>query len=102
MMELLKPTRRFVVSMELLRMVVWALSGVVLYSCSVLLGSEYPQAQVVLYKLGHVTILSWVGYWVARMALGRINHEADATFALALVARAILMAGVILAGSTGL
>ncbi|MDE4918287.1 putative membrane protein [Cupriavidus metallidurans] len=83
-----------------LRMVVWLLFGLAFYVAVLLIdGSRYPTVQVTLQKLGHVTTFAWVGYWIARQALGRVNassHTHDR------IARAIVIAGVILAGLTGL
>lgn len=82
-----------------LRMLAWLLCGLALYFASLAIGNEYPVAQTVLYKLGHVTTLAWVGYWIARNALGRVTTSSAPRLVLA---RAVLMAGVIVAGSLGL
>lgn len=84
---------------HLLRMIGWLPAGLSLYLLAVFVPDPYPAVQTVLYKLGHVTTLSWVGYWISRQALGRIVDSSSPTDRLA---RAVLMAGVIVAGSMGL
>ncbi len=84
---------------DVARMIVWLLAGLLLYAAAVLVGQNTPAVQTVLYKLGHVTTLAWVGYWIARQAIGRIDIASDPTDRLA---RAVIMAGVIIAGSMGL
>ena len=80
------------------RMLAWLLIGIAMYVLSALVGNDHPATQTVLYKLGHVTTLAWVGYWLARNALGRLNADATPTDRLA---RALLIAGVVVAGSLG-
>lgn len=82
------------------RMIAWFGIGVALYMLSVL-AAPFPPAQVIFYKAGHVTTLAWIGYWVARGALGRLNVDSD-SHPVEYVARAILMGCVILGGSMGL
>lgn len=82
-----------------LRMLAWLLIGLSLYLAAALIGADSPAVQTVAYKLGHVTTLAWVGYWISRQAVGRIydsSHPQDR------MARAIVIAGVIIAGSLGL
>lgn len=81
------------------RMLAWLILGCLLYTASHLVGQDLPQLQTILYKLGHVTTLAWVGYWISRNALGRIDLTTCSTQYLA---RAILIAGVVIAGSIGL
>lgn len=83
-----------------LRMVVWLALGVALYTAALLLiGTDYPALQTIFYKAGHVTTLAWIGYWISRCALGRVTGSSSPTDRMA---RAIVMAGVIVAGSMGL
>jgi len=82
-----------------MRMIVWLVAGVLLYFASIAVGPGEPIIQTTLYKLGHVTILAWVGYWISRHALGRVSTGATDGDKLA---RALVMAGVIIAGSLGL
>lgn len=81
------------------RMIVWLLIGVGLYAVSFLTGNDYPAVQTVFYKLGHVTTLAWFGYWVSRNALGRVTSNSHPQER---IARALIIAGVIIAGSMGL
>ena len=84
---------------DLARMMTWLAFGLVLYGCAALAGVNNPAIQTVLYKLGHVTTLSWVGYWVARHALGRISLYATDSDRLS---RSILMGSIVIAGSMGI
>jgi len=81
------------------RMVAWLFCGLALYFFAACAGSDAPAVQTVFYKLGHVTTLAWVGYWIARNAIGRVFNHSTPTGELA---RAVLIAGVIIAGSMGL
>lgn len=85
--------------MDAQRMLIWLALSVLAYAASSAAGADHPQVQVVLYKVGHVTLLAWVGYWIARQALGRVWSSTEPTRVLA---RAVIMAGVIVAGSLGL
>lgn len=81
------------------RMLAWLILGIVLYTASHLAGTDLPQVQTILWKLGHVTTLAWIGYWISRNALGRIDLTSCSTQHLA---RAVIIAGVVIAGSIGL
>ncbi len=82
-----------------LRMLAWLVVGLAMYAVSIAIGIDYPAAQTVAYKLGHVTTLAWVGYWIARHAIGRLVDNSLPTDRLA---RAVLIGSVIIAGSMGL
>lgn len=87
-------------TVDSLRMWVWIAIGITLYVAAlVFVTNDYPGLQTILYKAGHVTTLAWIGYWISRNALGRLKTDSTSTEKLA---RAVLMAGIILAGSTGL
>ena len=84
---------------EPFRMIAWLLAGLALYAASMAVGASFPQAQVALWKAGNATTFGWIGYWMARTAIGRVNdisREGD------LLARAILMGAVVVAGALGL
>ena len=81
------------------RMLAWFIAGIALYALSALIGTEQPAIQTVFYKLGHVTTLAWFGYWISRNALGRIDLTSAPNERLA---RAVIIAGVVIAGSIGL
>ena len=85
--------------LNLTRMLLWLVAGLVMYACAAYVGTSLPAVQTVFYKLGHVTTLAWVGYWISRQMLGRIDQDSDS---LDSIARAILAGCVILAGSMGL
>lgn len=90
-------------SADLFRMAGWLLAGLLLYAASIAVGAEYPQAQVNLQKLGNVTTFSWVGYWVSRQSLGRIDYSSYAASEPGrVIARAIVIGASILAGALGL
>jgi hypothetical protein len=90
-------------SADLFRMVGWLAAGLALYWASIFVGSEHPQTQVILQKLANVTTFGWVGYWISRRALGRVELESySATELSRLLPRAIVIAAAILAGATGL
>lgn len=87
-------------STEPLRMSIWLAIGLTLYFTALsVIGPNAPAAQTIFYKAGHVTTLSWIGYWISRQAIGRVKADSSATEKLA---RAVLIAGVILAGSMGM
>lgn len=82
------------------RMSAWLAIGLLLYATAiVVVGPAAPAVQTIFYKAGHVTTLAWIGYWISRNALGRVKADSSPTDRLA---RAVVIAGVILAGSMGL
>ena len=97
-------------TLDKFRMLVWLLVGLGLYSLSIYIGTGHPSIQTIAYKLGHVTTLAWVGYWIARMSLGRITNDTRHSWTQKAkhsepndrLARAVIIAGVIIAGSLGL
>lgn len=83
------------------RMLEWLGLAALLYAlCITLRTFEIePQAQVVLWKLGNVTVSAFTGYWIDRRAFYRIatyshTHEQ--------LRRAIVMAAAMIAVSLGL
>ncbi len=81
-------------------MSIWFAIGFLLYFVALsVIGNTSPAVQTIFYKAGHVTTLAWVGYWISRNALGRVTGSSSPTDR---VARAIIIAGVIIAGSMGL
>lgn len=81
------------------RMLIWLFLGLALYLASSIIGIDYPAWQTIAYKLGHVTTLAWFGYWISRMSVGRIDQFSSSNDR---IARALVMAGVTIAGSLGL
>ena len=82
-----------------LRMAQWLLLAVVFYG--VALSVAQPQVQTLCWKLGNVTVASFVGYWIDRRAfyLHRIDVGSEPPM---LLRRAIIMAAAMLAVSLGL
>ncbi|WP_124646237.1 hypothetical protein [Burkholderia sp. Bp8990] len=81
------------------RMVAWLIAGLLAYFASSYVGPSNPILQTTLYKIGHVTTLAWIGYWISRNAIGRLDVTSDTGDKLG---RAIVLGAVILAGSLGL
>ena len=83
------------------RMIEWLLLAAGFYlGCIVLRAYEIePQVQVVLWKLGNVTIASYLGYWIDRRAFGRITANSTP---VSQARRATVMAACILAVAMGL
>ncbi len=84
-----------------LRMIIWLQLGLLFYGLSWAVGNDLPAVQTVFYKIGHVTTLAWVGYWISRQMLGRIDRG-SAPEPHEIGARAILVGAIIIAGSLGL
>lgn len=87
---------------ELNRMADWLGWAVLAYAaCIVLRTYEVePQVQVILWKLGNVTVAAYVGYWIDRRAF-RMRINADASIQEQL-RRAIVMAAAMLSVGLGL
>lgn len=90
---------RFLEEQKVFRMVGWLPVGVLFYAVSVALGTEYPQWQTLFWKLGHACTFSWVGYWVARQTIGRLDIDGRIDtipeaiiFGCGIVGRAIIVA----------
>jgi hypothetical protein len=81
------------------RMAAWLAFGIAAYFASIAVGPDNPVIQTTLYKIGHVTTLAWIGYWISRNAIGRLDLTSDTGDKLG---RAIVMGAVIIAGSLGL
>jgi hypothetical protein len=82
-----------------LRMISWLTFGIVFYVLSLIVGPGQPLIQTTFYKFGHVTTLAFIGYWVSRHALGRVSDNPSLGN---MIARAIVMGAVVIAGSLGL
>jgi hypothetical protein len=81
------------------RMAIWLAFGLAAYAASLFIGPGNPIIQTTLYKIGHVTTLAWIGYWISRNAIGRLDLTSDQGDKLG---RALVMGAVIIAGSLGL
>jgi hypothetical protein len=89
--------------MDKMRMFQWVLISLGLYAAAALLaaGQQLPQVQIVLWKLGHITLAAFVGYWVDRRTfhLARID---EASSPVEHVRRAIIIGAAMLAIAMGL
>ena len=83
-----------------MRLLGWLAGGLLLLAASWWLGADYPQPQVMLWKLGQAAVSAWVAYWICRGALGRIDRESPGDGDL--IARAVLMGCVVLGVTLGL
>lgn len=84
-------------------MIFWPIFGILFYLVSYLISNDFPVIQVIFVKLGHVTTLAWVGYWISRRAIGRLDrHNSTATVNGEYFARAIIIGATMIAGSLGL
>jgi hypothetical protein len=80
------------------RMLSWLLLSFLLYALALMI-SQPVQVQTLLWKAGHVTVAAHLGYWVDRHAFGRVTAGDSDTRRMA---RAIVIAGAMLAMSMGL
>lgn len=85
--------------MDKLRMFQWCLVALCFYAVATMV--SHPQMQIVLWKLGHITIASFVGYWVDRAAFkfSRIDHRSHHMHH---IRRALIIAAAMMAVSMGL
>lgn len=88
-----------------LRMVQWLLISAILYAIALGLAhvEAFPQVQIISWKLGHITIAAFFGYWIDRNAFKgggqRMNSDADP---IQEIRRAIIIAAAMLALAMGL
>ena len=89
-------------NLDRMRMAEWLAIALVLYAVCITLRTfnVEPQVQVVLWKLGNITIAAWVGYLIDRRAF-LIRMEPDSP-PLEQVRRAIVIAAAMLAVALGL
>jgi hypothetical protein len=87
---------------EPFRLLLWLVVGLACYQASIFLGTDYPQTQTALWKFGHVTTFGWVGYWIARNALGRLARTGKAPTTGQYIGRAIVIGCAMIAGAHGL
>lgn len=90
---------------ERLRMFQWLLLSLIAYGLSTMLSQilspldpsgagMWPRAQTVLWKIGHLNLAAFLGYWIARTRLGRLH---DLSPPLAMLAHAVIMAATMIA-----
>jgi len=82
---------------DFFRMVSWLAAGLALMFVTFDFGLQesHPGLQATLYNLANLTLRAWVGYWIARHTLGRVDQDGTDTPMLYL-ARAVLIGAVIL------
>lgn len=83
--------------LDLQRMLHWLALAALFYILAMY--TPHPQLQTLLWKLGHITIASFVGYWVDRNLYGRVSLVDRGE---RLMARAIIVAAAILGMAFGL
>lgn len=77
------------------RMFHWFLIGCALFWLALGTGMQdtQPALQSAIYHVANLTMRAFVGYWIARTALGRLGERTDSQDVLA---RAIIIAAVVL------
>lgn len=93
------PTKR---ELNTLRMIEWLLIALTFYGVSLLMQMHDDQGpvQTVIWKLGHVTMGGYAGYWIDRTAFrDRICQESHP---LVMLRRAIIIVGAMYTIGTGL
>jgi hypothetical protein len=98
-------SRSLLTPVQRTRLLVWLVIGLAFYAASLTIGfndplGHYNQLQQGLWKYGHVTTGSWCAYWISLGALGRLDRTTPSIGLV--IARAILMAGLVLALANGL
>lgn len=81
------------------RMVQWFLLAAIFYAAAILV-PENPQLQTALWKCGHITLGSFIGYWVDRHLFGRLVVLSAPNGRL--LARAIVVSAAVIGMAFGL
>ena len=83
------------------RMSQWLLLAVVFYATALWVFGDQPQLQTLAWKLGNLTVASFVGYWIDRRAFmdARLDPHSPP---LLQMRRAMIMAAAMLAVAMGL
>jgi hypothetical protein len=82
---------------DTLRMAQWLAVAIGLYFLTFDFGLQEsaPGLQATIYTIANITLRAWIGYWIARSALGRLKM--DGTDAAGkLIARAIIIAAAVM------
>lgn len=88
--------------MDKLRMSNWLLLSAALYAAAMVLAglSLLPQVQIILWKLGHITVAGFIGYRLDRAAFrDRLTPESDP---LRQIRRAMIIIGAMIAAALGM
>lgn len=86
------------------RMIQWLLLSLLAYAIAALLAGladpsgngSYPRAQTVLWKVGHLNLAAFIGYWIDRNAF-RVRIEEFRKADLAHIRRAIVISATMIA-----
>ena len=88
---------------EPFRMVLWLIAAIILYTIASIMAKEgmdfYPQLQVVMWKLAHMNIAAYMGYWIDRHAFRR--RLSDTSDSNQYICRAIIIAAAMLTIALG-
>jgi hypothetical protein len=89
--------------MDKLRMFQWVVIAIVMYLAAGFLAAHQlqPQLQIILWKLGHITLAAFAGYWIDRRAFHRSRIDAG-SHAGSEIRRAIIIGAAMLAIATGM
>jgi len=84
-------------SLDAFRMAQWLVVALAFYFLTFDLGLQetHPALQSTLYLMAQITVRAWIGYWVARTALGKLPQDGTAV-PITVLARAVIMGCVIL------
>ena len=91
-------------NVEFLRMLHWLIFSALAYFFAMYLASKgmdfYPQIQTISWKIGHLTVASFLGYWIDRNVFrDRITKDSPP---LVNIRRAIIIVGTMIAISLGM
>lgn len=80
-----------------LRMSQWLWIALALYFLTFDFGLQesHPGLQATIYNVANITVRAWLGYWIARHTLGRVDQNGEGIPMLHL-ARALLIGAVVL------
>lgn len=85
--------------MDKLRMAHWAVFSGLIYLAAMYVAQ--PQLQIVLWKIGHITVAAFVGYWIDRNVF-RDSRIHSNSLPMLQVRRAIIIGAAMLAISMGM
>lgn len=87
--------------MDKFRMAQWLALAAVFYGMALTVFGSQPQLQTLCWKIGNLTIASFIGYWIDRRAFmdARLDPRSPA---LLQIRRAIIIAAAMLAVAMGL
>lgn len=82
---------------DVLRMTPWLIAGMALMYVTFDFGLQEtrPGLQATIYNLANITLRAWLGYWIARNTLGRLDQFGKGE-PMGYVARAIVIGAVVL------